>query len=70
MAEPKKRKPPNRTGRTRSIYLPAAHDERLNRLVEATGLNRNALIKLWVATLTPEETYKLAERLKAATDRS
>lgn len=52
-AEGKRKKTVN--GVTRSLLLPKPIDDRLNRLCEATGENRNSLVKLVAETMTPTD---------------
>lgn len=60
MAEAKRRKTVN--GVSRSLLLPKQLDERLNRLCEATGHNRNSLVKLVAAKMRPSDVQALEER--------
>lgn len=53
----------NRNGKIRSILLPSDLDQRLDKLCAATGENRNALVKLVAATLTPQDVEMLKKRL-------
>lgn len=43
-----------KNGIHRSILLTKEQDDRLNRLLVATGMNRNALIRLWIEQSTPD----------------
>lgn len=60
MAEAKRPKTVN--GVTRSLLMPKHLDERLNRLCEATGHNRNSLVKLVAAKMKPSDVQALEER--------
>lgn len=60
MAEAKRRKTVN--GVSRSLLLPKQLDERLNRLCEATGHNRNSLVKLFAAKAKPSDVQELERR--------
>lgn len=60
-AEPSKRRK-TVNGVTRSLLLPRNLDERLNKLCEATGHNRNSLVKLFAAKMKPSDVQALEER--------
>lgn len=62
MAEGKRQKTVN--GVTRSLLLPKDLDDRLNRLCEHVGENRNSLVKLLAAALTPSDVEQLRKRLE------
>ena len=51
-----------KNGIHRTVLLTPAQDARLNRLLEATGLNRNAFVRLCVAVLTPDDVEELRKR--------
>lgn len=60
-AEPSKRRK-TVNGVTRSLLLPRNLDERLNKLCEATGHNRNSLVKLFAAKMKPSDVRELERR--------
>ena len=51
-----------KNGIHRTVLLTPAQDARLNRLLEATGLNRNAFVRLCVEKLTPTDVDELQRR--------
>lgn len=51
-----------KTGVTRSLLFTPEQDERLNRLCETSGLNRNALVRLIAEKATPRDIRELQDR--------
>lgn len=50
----------------RSLMLTEHLDDRLTKHCEAVSMNRNELVRLWIATLTPADTAGLIRRRDAA----
>lgn len=61
VAGPKK-KPPNRTGKIRSVLFRPEQDERLEWLLAEVGLSRNSLFRLVAEAMTPEDVANLEAR--------
>lgn len=51
-----------KNGIHRSILLTKEQDDRLNRLLVATGMNRNAFVRLCIEQLTPDVVREMQRR--------
>ncbi len=51
-----------KNGIHRSVLLTKEQDDRLNRLLAATGMNRNAFVRLCIEQLTPAQIAEMQRR--------
>lgn len=51
-----------KNGIHRSVLLTKEQDDRLNRLLAATGMNRNAFVRLCISRMTPADVRDLQDR--------
>jgi hypothetical protein len=52
-----------KTAKYRTFNLTPEHQERFQRLIDQTGINGNALFRLFVDTITPVDVEALRKRL-------
>lgn len=51
-----------KTGKVRSIVLTPEQEDRKDRLVAATGLNFNSLMRVFIEKATPDDVRQLQNR--------